>query len=397
MLTIEQPHTGKYAFLHLGFRPLFSAAIVFAIIGIAIWMGMYLYGWTLPLETYPTITWHAHEMVFGYALAMGGGFLLTAIKNWTGLQTIQGKTLLSLFLLWVIARILPFMLNIVPVYVLAVIDISFNLFLAIAASIPIIQRRRWNDFGLIGKLHLMVIANSIFYLGIMGIWPSGTHIGLYGGFYIILALIFTMGRRVIPFFIEKGVDCPFQPKNWRWLDISSLFLFLAFAISDLINAYSLITAILAGILFAMHCMRLYGWYTHDIWKKPLLWVLYIGYAWIVAGFLLKILSFTLGISSFLAIHAFTYGGIGLITTGMMARVSLGHTGRNVFDPPRILNVVFGILLVGTIVRVILPLFDMGNYAWWIATAQILWITAFVILGFVYLPMLVKARVDGRPG
>jgi uncharacterized protein involved in response to NO len=82
---------------------------------------------------------------------------------------------------------------------------------------------------------------------------------------------------------------------------------------------------------------------------------------------------------------------------MMSRVSLGHTGRNVFDPPAILFWSFTVLLVGVIVRVIFPLFAMDLYIYWIGLSQVLWIIAFAIFVYVYAPMLWRARVDGRDG
>ena len=35
-----------------------------------------------------------------------------------------------------------------------------------------------------------------------------------------------------------------------------------------------------------------------------------------------------------------------LTVGMMARVTLGHTGRNVAEPPSLVSVIFGLLLIG---------------------------------------------------
>ena len=100
---------------------------------------------------------------------------------------------------------------------------------------------------------------------------------------------------------------------------------------------------------------------------------------------------------FLSVHAFTAGGIGLLTIGMMSRVSLGHTGRNVFQPPAIVFWSFAVLLLGVIVRVIFPLFNMELYAYWVGISQLLWIIAFAIFVVVYAPMLLSARVDGRDG
>ena len=132
-------------------------------------------------------------------------------------------------------------------------------------------------------------------------------------------------------------------------------------------------------------------------KKPLLWVLYIGYAWIVLGFALKALSILTNVSPFLALHAFAYGGVGMITSGMMARVSLGHTGNNVFEPPKVLQLIFALLFIGAFVRVILPIFLGYYYLQLIEVSQILWIVAFSLFFIRYAPMLIKVRVDGRYG
>ncbi len=76
-------------------------------------------------------------------------------------------------------------------------------------------------------------------------------------------------------------------------------------------------------------IRLVEWYTRGIWKKPLLWVLYLGYGGATFGFLLKALEPFSTLSPSLALHAFALGGIGMITAGMMSRIALGHTGRDI--------------------------------------------------------------------
>ena len=397
MLNIEPQYTGKTAFLHLGFRPFFFASLSFGIISITLWMLMYTFGKGILANNYPIITWHAHEMIFGFAIATITGFLLTAVKNWTGIQTVQHKSLLVLFLLWLASRVLAFIPGSWVLPTLAVIDSLFLLFVTWAFSSPVFETKQWNQLAFSGKLLLLFLANIVFYLGLLGILENGVHYGLYAGFYIALAVIFNMGRRVIPFFIEKGLGCPFQPKNYKWVDASSLWLFLAFSISDIFYPASIVTAILAIALVILHGSRLFGWYHPGIWKKSLLWVLVAGYSWIIVGFLLKAAAIIFGISPFLALHAFAYGGIGMVTAGMMARVSLGHTGNNVFDPPKILNVIFALLFVGSVVRVILPIFMGQYYLHLIGLSQVLWIAAFLIFFIKYAPMLIKARVDGRYG
>lgn len=397
MLQIEERVTDRTAFLKLGFRPFFSAAMIYAVIAILMWTIMYFWQWQLPAASYPPIEWHAHEMVFGFGLAVIAGFLLTASMNWTGVQTAQGTPLLLLLLLWAGGRLLAFIVPDSGLWLLAAVDLLFNALIAMAVAHPVVKARQWQHVGFPLQVAGMAVANAIFYLGLLGVWPAGLQFGLYAGFYLVLSIIFTMGRRVIPFFIEKGLGCPFTARNARWLDISTLVLFALFALADLLSVSPALTALLALVLFALHSYRLAGWYHPGIWKKTLLWTLFVGYFWIVLGFLLKAVSVWAGISPYLAVHSFAYGGIGLITIGMMARVTLGHTGRSVFNPPALLWPIFLLLAAGSIVRVLLPLALPNAYALWVGLSQGLWSAAFLGMSLLFVPMLIKVRIDGRPG
>ncbi|MDM8569150.1 NnrS family protein, partial [Thiotrichales bacterium HSG1] len=343
----------KFAFLHLGFRPFFIGASVFAIVAMLLWMGIYNLGWDI--QTYSPMTWHAHEMIFGYSMAVIAGFLLTAIKNWTGKQTLSGYPLLLLFLLWTATRILPFLG--VPLILIAISDNLFLFLLAISIFWPFFKTQSWKNMIFVIVILLFLISNVVFYLGVFDIITNGVFYGLYAGLYLILALILIMGRRVIPFFIEKGVDSPVTLKNWDWVDKSNFGVFSLFAIADLVTPNSYLSIGLAGLSAIINSVRLFGWYTKDIWKKSLLWILYVAYMFIIFGLLLKILVFINGISAYLPVHAFAVGGVGMITVGMMARVSLGHTGRNVFAPPKQLWWIFILLGFGAVIRVFLPLLD----------------------------------------
>ena len=396
MLNIEEHTTErpKFGLFNLGFRPFFFGAGFSSVVLMLLWTGIYQFQWTLLPASIAPIQWHAHEMLFGYALAAIAGFLLTASKNWTGIQTIHGTPLALLFILWLAARVLFFFDLIIMT---AIIDNLFVLGVVAGVAHPIIKAKQWNQIGLISKLVLLLVANILFYLGVSGVLSNGYHMGLYLGLYIILAIIFEMGRRVIGFFIERGVDETVQLTNWRWVDLSSMALLLLFTLFDLFLSFPSITAILALGLTIVHSVRLYGWYTPGIWRKPLLWSLYIAYIFIIIGFALKALTVWLGISYVLAVHAFTVGGIGLITIGMMARVSLGHTGRSVFEPPKSIIFFFILLLAAAIVRVILPLLPLGDYATLMLISQGLWIMAFALFTFSYAPMLFTRRIDGGPG
>jgi uncharacterized protein involved in response to NO len=398
MLNIEEPQPlPRFALFNLGFRPFFLGAGVFAVIAMLLWMRIYVFGWQKWPYGLAPLTWHAHEMIFGYAMAVVAGFLLTAIHNWTGIRTLQGLPLFGLFLLWAAGRVLPFYTDVIALEYVAIIDNLFLVLLLLAAAIPIVKARQWKNLGIISKVVLLLASNLLFYAGVLGLLADGVYQGLYSGLYLLLSLIFVMGRRVIPFFIERGVDKPVQVKNWKWLDISSLVLFLAFWIADVFVRHTWHVTLLATVLCVLHSVRLAGWYTHGIWHKPLLWSLYLAYAVLVAGFALKAAVPVFNISPFFAVHAFAVGGIGLMTAGMMARVILGHTGRDISSPPNVVGGIFIMLLGAVLFRVVVPLFEQSHYVLWIGVSQILWMTAFVMFLFVYLPMLFKPRVDGRPG
>ncbi len=397
MINIDQParHTG-IAILNLGFRPFFAGAALFSVLFTLVWMGVYVFGWQWQ-PALPAMSWHAHEMIFGYGMAVIAGFLLTAIKNWTGVQTLHGIPLLLLFLLWLTARVLLLAGGEGVLVWAALVDGLFNVLLVLALAWPVFKVRQFKQFGIVSKILLLTLANLLFYAGVLEIYPWGEQAGLYSGVYLIMALIFVMSRRVLPFFIERGVGQPVTLTNRGWLDGASLFLFLAFWLADIIEPDSLLVAVLAGLLCVLHATRLTGWYAPGIWRYPLLWVLYLAYAALVAGFALKVAVYVFGLSPFLPLHAFTYGGIGLFTIGMMARVTLGHTGRNILEPPAAAGWMFGLVVSGSVIRVVLPLLDVAHYVLWIGLSQVLWVIAFFLFLWVFLPMLLQPRTDGRFG
>ena len=401
MLDIRQPGqhvaTGNNAVLNLGFRPFFAAAAVFAVFSMTVWMGVYVFGGQWPLAGLSAVSWHAHEMLYGYGMAVIAGFLLTAVKNWTGVQTLHGMPLLLLFLLWLTARVLLLLGDAGMLVWAAVADGLFNLSLLAALCWPVFKVRQFKQVGILSKIMLLMLANLLFYAGVLEWYPWGVQAGLTSGVYLIMALIFVMSRRVLPFFIERGVDQPATLTNRAWLDGASLLLFLAFWIADIVEPDSLLVAWLAGALCVLHAIRLANWYAAGIWGKPLLWVLYLAYVAIAIGFALKVAVYVFGISPFLPLHAFTYGGVGLFTLGMMARVTLGHTGRNILEPPAAVVWMFGLLVIGSVVRVALPFFDVAHYVLWMGVSQVLWIVAFSLFLWVFLPMLFRPRTDGQFG
>lgn len=391
--TVTAPKT---ALLNLGFRPFFLGAAIFAVISMAFWMAIYSFQRPLPLVGISLLQWHAHAMIYGFAMAVIGGFLLTAVRNWTGVQTLYGFQLLALFILWALPRIIG-LFGTHLIMVAAVCDLLFMLGLIGAVVYPIAKARQWRQSGIIMVLVLLLLANGCFYLGARGVFDEGVRLGIYGGLFLIVGLILLIGRRVIPFFIEAGVGYPVKLVNVAWLDQLIIGLYLVFLIAEVgLQQQGLIALTALGLAIA-NSVRMVRWHTQGIWRKPLLWSLFVAFGFINLGFLLSVFSAIFNLPNMIAIHAFSIGGIGIITLSMMARVTLGHTGRSVHNPSRSVTLLLAIIIAAAIIRVVLPLIAAHYYAVWVLAAQLLWIAAFFIFVIVHWSMLTQPRVDGQSG
>ena len=391
----ENKPLNKPVFFELGFRPFFFGAGIFSVIAMLAWMAVLVFSVPLILPGLAPGAWHAHEMVYGYAMAVVAGFLLTAVVNWTGVESLNGRALAVLFLLWLLARVAYFLPFESALLLSAGADSLFLLGLALGVSRPVMRVKQWKQMGLVSKLWLLIVTNGLFYAGALGYLEQGMTWGIYAGLYLILGLLFTLARRVIPFFIGRGVDEDFSPRNHQWIDVASPLLFSVWAILDIFTQQEMLVAWFSILQLCLHAWRMRGWYTPGLWSKPLLWSLYIGYGFLPLGFMLKAFSIWWSVAPDLALHAFVVGGVGLMTIGMMSRVSWGHTGRNIALPPRIVAPIFLLILLSALFRVVVPVLD-SVHLWSTVLAQAAWILGFSLFVMVYFPVLTSPRVDQPP-
>ena len=378
-------------FFEAGFRPFFLFAALYAVISQLAWMGLYVFHTQGDVHGVALYSWHAHEMIYGYCMAVVAGFLLTAARNWTGQKTLDGPELALLVLLWTLPRAL-FWVNEIPLFVIAISDIAFNAYLLFAIARPVFKVQQWRQKIILGILALALIGNVAFYFAHLGGPAVLLRISLYGSLYILVGLIILMGRRVIPMFSKNGVPGCTPLQNHEWLDKVLPLVFIACIITDIASPNNRIGAALSAIMSILMFIRLAGWYRNAFWSWPMVWILHVALFWVAFGFALKASSHWLGISPYLALHALAYGAVGSITIGMMARVSLGHTGRSVTQPPMLIKWSFILITIGTIIRVITPIFLPEYYINIILIAQIFWIMAFALFVFVYTPYLLKPRI-----
>jgi len=386
------PPLTRWAPFALGFRPFFLAAGIYAVLLMALWL-LVLRGSLMPGSLPPPV-WHGHEMLFGFTVAVIAGFLLTATQNWTGIRTPSGAPLAALFLLWLAGR-LSFLIPGLPVGLIAVIDLAFLPSLALVLAVPILKAKQLHNYPFPILLLALAAANALVHLDALG-WTSGTaSLGLHLAAYAVVTMIVVMGGRVIPSFTDNKLRT--RARRWQTIERLVPVATLGALIAALIAPASLITALLAAIAAAVHAIRLAGWYTRKLWSVPLLWILHLGYAWIALGFALLALSAAgLSAAAFSALHAFTAGGIGVLTLGMMARVSLGHTGR-MLEPAPLMTLAFVAVNLAALIRVALPLFFPAAHAQGMAVSGLVWMAAFGLFAAIYTPILLRPRVDGKPG
>jgi uncharacterized protein involved in response to NO len=382
--------------LQTGFRIFFFGAAVYAVFGMAFWYLFYVASGNI-FVAMPLTVWHGHEMIFGFTMAVVAGFLLTAVMNWTGQPTLNGIPLLILFLLWFIGRVLAFMPATVPTWPLASSSLIFIIFLTAACMRPIIAGKHWQQSAVFSKVIFIFISAAVFYIALIQNDLAVERKALRFAVYMIISLTLTIGRKIIPFFVERGVGYPVTLRNNKVFDIASLIGFLLFSILDVFWPQRMIIILLCVFLTFIHVFRLAGWHTTGIWKKPLLWVLFIGYIFIITGFVLKAVAVLGGYPDDAALHAWTAGGIGIFTLGMMARVAWGHTGRIIAEPPRHLSLIFSAVILSAAVRVFFPLMNETRYILWIGISQIMWILAFLGYLLIYTSVLTSPRVDGKWG
>ena len=379
------------ALFALGFRPFFLAAGIYAVLLMGLWLVVLQGGLSLGALSPPV--WHGHEMLFGFAVAVIAGFLLTAAQNWTGIPMPSGRPLAALFLLWLAGR-LGFLIPGLPAGLVALVDLSFLPLLALALALPIHKAKQLHNYPFPVLLLTLTVANALVHLQALG-WTSTARLGLYLATYVVVAIMVIMGGRVIASFTDNKLGT--RARRWPLIERLVPAVTLGALLAALIAPASLVTALLAAVAATVHGIRLAGWYTRKFWAVPLLWILHLGYAWITLGFVLLALS-AVGMSAAAvsALHAFTAGGIGVLTLGMMARVSLGHTG-NPLEPAPVMTLAFVAINLAALVRVVLPLFFPAAYAPIMTAAGVVWVAAFGVFVVVYAPKLLRPRADGKPG
>ena len=383
------------AFLSYGFRPFFLGAALFAGVAVPAWV-LIVTGVSGSNFLYAPREWHVHEMLFGFLPAVITGFLLTAIPNWTGRAPLKGIPLLSLWLLWLAGRLLLAWPWVGPLAA-AIVDGMFLVALTafVWREIAVGGTRSQAPIGVV--ISLYACANILFHVlalrGAMADLPVRMALGL------IMLLLTMIGGRVTPnftreFFAQARID-PARVAPFSRVDGLSIVLVVAAAVAWIVQPESALAGGALVVAGSINLFRLTRWSGWLAWREPLVWILSVGYGWLVLSLLaLGGAILGMGLPTANAVHVLSSGAVGTMTLAVMTRASLGHTGRARHAGP-VTVLIYVLVNLGAILRVFAPSPDaptaVTNLMLGLAAAG--WSGAYVLFVLTYGPYLVRPSLD----
>ena len=382
--------------LALGFRPFYLAAAVFGTLAVPVWLLMYA-GIGPAMPGIDGIGWHIHEMLFGFAPAVIAGFLLTAVRNWTGQPTATGGTLGALVLLWAAGRV-TFVSG--PAVLASIVDIAFLPALGVAIFVPIWRSRNARNYKILGIVAVLAMLNTAFHFAYLDLIPATWLPAAYRtGLDVIALLIAIIAGRVVPAFTANAIPGS-NPRRIGLVEAISIGAIVAVAVLDLASTVwqppRLAWIVLLAAAAAAHAVRLAYWSPLGTRRNGLLLMLPLAYAWLPVYFSLRALAAYGLVVPAAATHALTIGAMAGMMVAMMMRSALGHTGR-ALNAGRAELAVFGLLQLAAVVRVATAAIAPSWSLHATICAGVLWTLGFAVLLAAYWPVLTRPRVDGRPG
>jgi uncharacterized protein involved in response to NO len=381
----------SHPFFRGGFRPFFFAGAAWALIALALWICTLTGQFTLPAALEP-LAWHRHEMFFGFVGAVIGGFLLTAVPNWTGRLPIAGGPLAGLFGLWAAARLAVLFSGVTSLWLAALLDVGFYFVLGLLAAREVLEANNRN-LPVVGMILLFGTADALDYLANTGVIPF-PDLGWQLALSIVVLLISLIGGRIIPSFTrnwmaKRGMTAglPSQPGRFDLFVIAATAVALLAWLTGPQETPIGIVLIAAAALQAVRWARWSGWRT---FADPLVLVLHVGYVWVPIGLALLGLSLTGAVPRSAAIHALTAGAMATMILAVMTRASLGHTAREL-KANAATTVIYLLVTAGAVLRVAASL-RLIDYNMGIEVAGAVWGGAFLLFLIAYAPVLWRPRL-----
>ncbi len=385
---------GGPAFLLQGHRPFFFLAGAWAVVAMLIW-GAEILGASLLHTRFDPVSWHAHEMLFGYLGAALAGFLLTAVPNWTGRLPVLGWRLAGLVLLWALGRGAVAASAMLPFSVVSAAQLTLPVVLCALTLREILAGRNWKNLPLFALYLLYTLGNALFLSGVAEGRFAAEGMGLRLGLAAVVMLVVLIGGRVIPSFtrnwlVKQGAAaCPAPFGRFDRLTLALTAPGLAVwvllpRLDSLAPGFALIGA--------LHLLRLLRWKGWSCRGEPLIWILHLGYLFVPLGFLALALSgwSSQGASVIGALHFWMAGAIGVMPLAIMSRASLAH-GGGALAAPGALRVAYLLVLLAVLLRSLAAYGVLGQGG--ILLAAMAWALGFALFTWRLWPVWTRPPVQ----
>ena len=267
--------------------------------------------------------WHAHEMLFGFALAVVAGNQLGTLTGWRLYLILAAwAAARAAFLAWPGS---PFA---------SALNVLFAGLLALHAAPRLLgAAKKWRNQALPATLLALCASVVVFHIGEFGL---RTVVLLFA-----LLMLFMGGRLIAPAVAgqleRQGVRLAtrVQPRIEGALIIAmALAVAASLASTFLAGIFSVTAGLLAGV-------RLWRWRLWALRRRPDLLCLAAGYAWLALGLIVYG-----ALTNTVALHFITIGAIGTLTFNVMALAWLLRSRR---DPARSSIIVWGTALIAVAV------------------------------------------------
>lgn len=372
------------------FRIFFLSLAVLAVLAIPLWVGTLTGRFSLPLAM-PGLYWHQHEMLFAFLNAAIAGFLLTAVCVWTGTERTHGLALFGLWLVWLLGRLTITLGEPLPEWLVQGINLAFLPLIMVDAGRRIWQARQSRQIMILVVLALLWAMQIGFLQNPQGPFAEGALL-------MAAALMLIIGGRITPNFSMGWLKARGRSTEGittlPWLERAVLAGMLATFIALMSAPAALLGAIAAitGLLVLIRIALWRGWRVRD---EPLLWILHLSLLWIPVGLWLLAGAQAQWWPATVWMHAIGVGAMGGLILGVISRVVLGHTGRTLTLPSGMASA-FVMIHLSALLRI-------ASGAGWIpwqtgvSLSGFLWALAFALFVLRYTGMLMRPRVDGKPG
>ncbi len=381
-----------------GFRPFFLLAALYGVFSPTAWTVAYLWGLPFPGAEAPTL-WHAHEMIFGFAMAAAAGFLLTAVPAWTGTPAPAGLPLILLTTIWLAGRLVSWSADSLAAGVVAGIDLLMIPALLVLVAPPVVASGKLRNAPVLVLVGFLFVANLLYHAEALA-WSEDTAaLGLRLATYVFVLLVVVIAGRITPVFTANALRATYpdiEVRTERPAQIASIVFAVTALVADLAALPDTVSGTAALVAAVALAWRMRRWSTVKTLDDPMLWVLHLAHAWLPVSFALlagaKLLDWP---AEDAALHAFTAGAMGTAIVAVMSRAGLGHTGRPLKAPPAMVAS-YLCITAAAVLRV------TGAVATEFLVPAFLFAGAFWSLGFalfagVLAPVLLRPRPDGKPG